>query len=134
MGLREVFQRSADRVKARATKTMEGLSGVMVKLTIDEAIKKIQDRFLTPEALTESVQRLDTLEERVTRVEEETTRTVQELVRLTALEERISRLERELAEEQLRSRRIKRNGIIIAVVLAIGEIVVWYLVRPVVIP
>jgi prefoldin subunit 5 len=113
---------------------MEGLSGVMAKLTIDEAIKKIQDRFLTPEALTETVQRLDTLEERVTQVEEETTRTTQELARLTVLEEQISRLERELAEEQRRSRRITRNGIIIAAVLAIGEIVVWYLAQSVVIP
>jgi prefoldin subunit 5 len=113
---------------------MEGLSGVMVKPTIDEAIKNIQDRFVTPEALTETVQRLQGVEERVTKVEEQAARTMQEITRVTELEERMNRLERQLAEAQSHTRRMIRNGIIIVVALAVGEIIIWYLTRPIVIP
>ena len=113
---------------------MEGLSGVMVKPTIDEAIKKIQDRFVTPEVLNETVQRLQMVEERVAKIEEQDARTMQEIARVAELEERILRLERQVAEERLRSHRMVRNGITIAVVLAVGEIIVWYLTRPGIIP
>ena len=89
---------------------MEGLSGVMVKPTIDEAIKKIQDRFVTPEVLNETVQRLQMVEERVAKIEEQDARTMQEIARVAELEERILRLEPQHSLADIALEKSPRNG------------------------
>lgn len=135
MGLRDIFQRSADRVKVRASRTMEGLSGIVVRPSIDEAIKKIEDRLVAPEEMVEMLRRIEAAEGRVAQVEIQSARALQEeSARIAGLDDRLLALERELLEERRRVSRIVRQGIVAAILLAAGAILTWYITRPVIIP